>query len=169
MSLVRKAMAFAMEAHEGQERRKSLLPYVTHPISVYGIVKKYKESKNIEEILAAAILHDVMEDCGVSRTELEEKFGPMVTGLVEELTNNEEEKEKLGKEEYIKQKLLVLSNYALVIKLADILDNASDNPTEFMLKRVRNTMVFLASKRSLTQTQGKIFNEIYSLLKEYEQ
>jgi (p)ppGpp synthase/HD superfamily hydrolase len=63
---VREAIAFAMQVHEGQFRKKSKLPYIVHCISVYATVKKFKESKNFTEIQCAAVLHDTMEDCGIS-------------------------------------------------------------------------------------------------------
>ena len=165
--MVREAMAFAMQSHEGQTRRKSLLPYITHPIGVFSIVKKFKESKNIDEILCAALLHDTIEDCGVEAKDLEKRFNRMVASIVVELTNDEEEKEKIGKEEYMNKKLLTLTNYALVVKLADILDNTSDNPTEFMLNRVSNNMKHLIENRILTSTQQKIYDQILQLIEEY--
>jgi len=158
-----------MKAHEGQVRRGSNLPYIVHPISVYAVVKKYKESKNIEAILCAAILHDTMEDCGVSYKEIAERFGIFVANLVFELTNNELEKERLGKEAYIDQKLLKLTSYGLVIKLADMLDNASDNPTPHMMKRIQHHMDFLKENRILTHTQHLIYDQILILLREYQE
>lgn len=165
--LVRKATAFAMKAHDGQTRKGSGLPYIVHPIEVMSIVKKYKESKNIEDILAAALLHDTIEDCGVTHAELLTEFTPMVANLVLELTNDVDMIEKLGKEEYMNQKLVTLSNYALVIKLADMLANCSDRPNSKMTERIGNNLLFLSQNRVYTSTQGKLVDEIARLFDDY--
>lgn len=164
----RKATAYAMEKHNGQVRRGSGLPYVTHPISVYAIVKKYKESKNISAILCAALLHDTIEDCGVSYLDLFLEFGPMVAGMVQELSNDESAIKVLGKEEYMNQKLLGLSNYALIVKLSDMLDNCSDRPESKMTERIKRNLQHLVSHRTLTHTQQLIYDQIQILFKEFE-
>lgn len=164
----KEALAFAMKAHDGQSRRGSGLPYITHPISVYAIVKKYKESKNIEAIMQAAILHDTVEDCDVTYQQIADQFGCMTAGLVAELTNDEAEIERLGKEAYINRKLLMLTSYGLVIKLADMLDNASDNPSPHMMKRIQHHIDFLQSSRVLSRTQSLICDQIQILLEEYK-
>ena len=165
--IVRVAMDFMMTAHKDQKRDGTGLPYAVHPIAVFSTVKKFKESKNILFILVAALLHDVVEDCNVSLDTIRALFGSMVASIVEELTNDEVEKNRLGKEVYISQKLIKLSNYALVIKLADILDNLSDRPSEGMLTRIYNNLSYLAANRSLTGTQSRIFAEINGVLVDY--
>ena len=167
-NLIRQAMTTCIAVHSGQVRRKSGLPYYTHPISVFSIVKKFKESRQIEALCCASLLHDTIEDTTVTFSELKRDFGPVVANLVKELTNDDEEKEKLGKEAYMNKKLLHLSNWALVIKLADILDNSSDNPTDFMLNRIYNNMKFLKENRVLTTTQEKIYVQIIQLISEYK-
>lgn len=67
-----------------------------------------------------------MEDCEVSADELGNRFGSLVAELVQELTNNEELKEQLGKEEYMVRKLSAMSAEALIIKLCDTLDNMTE-------------------------------------------
>ena len=64
-----------------------------------------------------------MEDCGVSYGELCAEFGPYVATLVYLLTNDEEEKERLGKARYMGKKLAALPPDALTVKLCDMLDN----------------------------------------------
>jgi myo-inositol-1(or 4)-monophosphatase len=157
-----------MRKHDGQIRKGSSLPYITHPVSVYAIVKKYKESKNIEAILCAAILHDVIEDCGVTYFQIFQEFGPMTAGLVQELSNDESEIERVGKEEYINQKLLSLSNYGLVIKLADMLDNASDLPESKMTERIKRNLSHLIEHRALTHTQQRIYDQLQILFEEFQ-
>ena len=76
---VRRAYKFADEAHLGVTRRSGE-PYITHPIAV---ALQCTEWKLDSQALMAALLHDVMEDCGVTKTDLLEKFGPTVAELVD--------------------------------------------------------------------------------------
>ncbi|MEY3117311.1 MAG: Bifunctional (p)ppGpp synthase/hydrolase SpoT, partial [Pseudomonadota bacterium] len=82
IDLVRKAYRFADEAHLGQ-LRKDGQPYITHPISV---ATQCTEWKLDAQALMAALMHDVMEDCSVTKSDLIEKFGSSVAELVDGLT-----------------------------------------------------------------------------------
>lgn len=82
LSLVRDAFAFAQEAHKGQLRLTGD-PFITHPFETAMIVADL----HLDEVsLAAALLHDVPEDCGVSFDEIQERFGPDISRLVEGMT-----------------------------------------------------------------------------------
>lgn len=82
LAFVEEAYHFALEAH-GSQRRQSGEPYITHPVETAMIVAEL----NLDEIsLAAALLHDVTEDCGVPFTDIENQFGPEVSKLVEGMT-----------------------------------------------------------------------------------
>ena len=85
MELVSEAIAFAVKAHDGMRRKKSELPYVLHPMEAAVIVGTMSEDQNL---IAAAALHDVVEDAGVSIEEIEEKFGRRVRELVESETED---------------------------------------------------------------------------------
>jgi len=143
MPLTKKALACAIKSHEGQIRRVSGNPYIVHPIEVYTIVRKYKESRNIDELCAAAVLHDVIEDTDVTYDDLHREFGWMVANLVQELTSEKEIARAMGKEAYLNLRLQNMSPYALVIKLADILSNVSENPSESSIKRFRGHYDFI--------------------------
>ena len=60
--MVLDALLFATEQHDGQVRRGTDLPYITHPIAVSYLVAQFKRSRHLPELVAAAILHDVLED-----------------------------------------------------------------------------------------------------------
>ena len=77
--MIGEAAAFADKAHKGAFRKGTMIPYITHPMETAVIVSAFTDD---EEIIAAALLHDVMEDAGVTREELEEAFGPRVAELV---------------------------------------------------------------------------------------
>lgn len=79
MTLVSDAMIFAACAHDGMLRKGTNVPYIVHPAEVAAIASTLTDDP---EILAAAVLHDVIEDCGVSGQELAQRFGARVAELV---------------------------------------------------------------------------------------
>jgi myo-inositol-1(or 4)-monophosphatase len=88
MELVSKAVAFAVEAHDGMRRKKSETPYIIHPLEAAVIVSTMTNDQNL---IAAAALHDVVEDTPVTIEEVEEKFGKRVRELVASETENKRE------------------------------------------------------------------------------
>ena len=85
MELVSEAIAFAVKAHDGMRRKKSEAPYILHPMEAAVIVGTMTDDQNL---IAAAALHDVVEDAGVSIEEIEEKFGKRVRELVSSETED---------------------------------------------------------------------------------
>ena len=79
MELVSEAIAFAVRAHDGMRRKKSDVPYILHPMEAAVIVGTMTEDQNL---IAAAALHDVVEDAEITIEEIEEKFGKRVRELV---------------------------------------------------------------------------------------
>lgn len=79
MTLVTQAVIFAAQAHDGAARKGSEIPYIVHPMEVVAIASTMTDDP---QVLAAAALHDVMEDCGVTFDALSEQFGVRVAGLV---------------------------------------------------------------------------------------
>ena len=122
------ALQFATQAHTDQTRSGGE-PYIRHPERVAELVRKYKDSKKLDELLSAAFLHDTIEDTDTTEEQLRKMFGDLVATLVKELTSDKEKIEKLGKAEYLTQKMINMSSWALVIKLADRLDNVADIKT----------------------------------------
>jgi (p)ppGpp synthase/HD superfamily hydrolase len=151
-----------MKKHLGQCRKVSGAPYVTHPISVSYIVAQFKKSKHLDELLAAAILHDTLEDTDTTFIEIAQEFTPLVASLVFDLTSDSEEVKRLGKNEYLKRKLVGLSNYALLLKLADRLHNVTDSPTSPYKQDTVELMSYLEEHRQLTKAQKSLVDEIRS-------
>jgi myo-inositol-1(or 4)-monophosphatase len=85
MELVSEAVAFAVKAHDGMRRKRSDLPYILHPLEAAVIVGTMTDDQNL---IAAAALHDVVEDAGVTITEIEARFGKRVRELVESETED---------------------------------------------------------------------------------
>ncbi|MDB5879427.1 MAG: bifunctional (p)ppGpp synthetase/guanosine-3,5-bis(diphosphate) 3-pyrophosphohydrolase [Variovorax sp.] len=132
--LVRRAYRFADEAHLGQ-LRNSGEPYITHPIAVAAQCAEWKLDA---QALMAALLHDAIEDCGVTKSELIERFGAPVAELVDGLTkldklqfNTREENQA----ESFRKMLLAMARdvRVILVKLADRTHNMrtlADAPRE---------------------------------------
>lgn len=165
---------FATKKHAGQFRGDGVTPYINHPIKVAELVVKYKKSRNIDQIVAAALLHDVLEDTYTSYQELKDSFGEMVASMVMEVTTASYMPVLVGKSNYLKHKMLDMSPYALVIKLADRLANLYDLvnlPPERRLKTVLDTyeiVAFLEANRDLTLAQKNIIEAIKEQLNKIE-
>ena len=114
--LVSKALAFAHEQHTGQYYGS--VAYMVHVEQVVNIVRKYFPSNAI--MLAAAYLHDVMEDCGVAREEMEKLFGFDVTNLVWRVTGEGGNRKERNESIYLK---VQDSDAARAIKIADRIAN----------------------------------------------
>ena len=109
MELVSEAIIFAVNAHDGMRRKKNKSPYILHPMEAAVIVSTMT---NDQEVIAAAALHDVVEDAGIKMENIEEIFGARVRELVESETEDKRadrppvETWKIRKEE----SLLVIKN-----------------------------------------------------------
>ena len=79
-SILDKAIVMAVSAHGNTERRGKGYPYVVHPLEVVSIVATMTSD---QELLAAAALHDTVEDTGVTVEDIRREFGDRVAGLVE--------------------------------------------------------------------------------------
>jgi len=158
--MIYKAIKFAEEKHQGQVRKGSGQPYVTHPIITSYLLAKFKRSKHLEELIVSAILHDTLEDTETSFIEIANEFTPLVASLVLELTSDDDQIKLVWKNEYFKKKLLGISNYALVLKLVDRLSNVSDNPKHQYVVDTDDLMIHLLKYRKLTKTQKNIVDEI---------
>lgn len=177
ISKVKSAKVYATEAHKGQKRRGGG-DYITHPEAVAKIVHKVKRSKKIADLIAASYLHDTIEDTDVNIDDIKEKFGNIVASLVEELSSNEEELEKIGKEKYLTRKMLNMSSWGLVIKLADRLHNVKDIPEKLLgsqsdkswarryASQTNNIIKMLEKNRELSPTQQRLIKKIKKKIKD---
>jgi GTP pyrophosphokinase len=160
MSLILKAYQFAADKHAGQVRKVTGIDYISHPIAVSYIVAAFKKSKKLDELIAAAILHDVLEDTDATFVEIASMFTPLVASLALELKSDKDEIAVIGKTEYLKKKLCGISNYGLLLKLADRLHNMSDHPTDLMKKSTIEIIEYVQRIRKLTKSQLAIAQEI---------
>jgi (p)ppGpp synthase/HD superfamily hydrolase len=78
--LVESALTFAAQAHRDHQRKGSGIPYIVHPVGVMLLLMQADEDD--PEVLAAALLHDTLEDAGVTQEVLAATFGPRVAAIV---------------------------------------------------------------------------------------
>jgi (p)ppGpp synthase/HD superfamily hydrolase len=89
LSRLQEAVKWAAKLHRGQDRDGACpVPYLAHPLEVLGNLR-YRGGVTDEDLLCAAVLHDVVEECGVDLADIEKRFGPRVRGLVAEVTRRE--------------------------------------------------------------------------------
>ncbi|MBC7481215.1 MAG: bifunctional (p)ppGpp synthetase/guanosine-3',5'-bis(diphosphate) 3'-pyrophosphohydrolase [Rhizobacter sp.] len=135
---VREAYRFADEAHLGQFRASGE-PYITHPIAVAGLCAEWKLDA---QAIMAALMHDAMEDCGVTKAELIERFGAPVADLVDGLTKLDKlqfsTREESQAESFRKMLLAMARDVRVIlIKLADRLHNMRTMSAMAVDKRTR--------------------------------
>lgn len=92
-SLLNNAIIFATGAHEGQFRKGTQIPYILHPLEAAAIVGTMTTD---DEIIAAAVLHDVVEDTDTTVEQIKERFGERVAALV--ASESEDKRENLSAE-----------------------------------------------------------------------
>ena len=85
MNIVEEAIVFATNAHQGQVRKMTTVPYILHPVEVSAIIATMTDNL---DVIAAGALHDTIEDCGVDPLVIREKFGSRVYALVQSETED---------------------------------------------------------------------------------
>ena len=135
---VRDAYRFADEAHLGQFRASGE-PYITHPIAVAGLCAEWKLDA---QAIMAALMHDAMEDCGIPKADLIERFGAPTADLVDGLTKLDKLRFSTREEsqaESFRKMLLAMARdvRVILIKLADRLHNMRTMESVNAAKRAR--------------------------------
>lgn len=92
-AIVDRAVEFAVKKHSGDPRKGTKVPYIVHPMEAAAIVAGITDD---QELIAAAVLHDTLEDTGANREELEKLFGSHVADLV--AAESEDKREDLPPE-----------------------------------------------------------------------
>lgn len=146
---------FAKQKHDatGAIRKHSGDPYWVHPEGVAKVAAAYGGT-DVE--IQAAMAHDTLEDTNCSYEELEEMFGDEVASIVREITNDTEEVDRLGKEQYINLELINLSHPALFVKLCDMYYNQMDFPTEAQKRRMIKNINYLLANREDDLNENEI-------------
>lgn len=169
--LYKKILNYATFMHRGLVREDNT-PYIEHPKRVAEYIKSL-DNLNNDNLIYAALLHDTIEDTDATYKELELLFGQDIANLVFEVTTDAKEKNKIGKLNYLKDKVLKISDDALILKLSDRLDNVRDlvnANNNFQIKYSNETyelIKHLIQNRKLNNIHQKICREIMLKLVEY--
>jgi guanosine-3',5'-bis(diphosphate) 3'-pyrophosphohydrolase len=140
LALLLKALSFAAHKHRDQRRKDAeASPYINHPIALADVLVN-EGGVTDAEVLAAALLHDTVEDTATTPEELERTFGPRVAGIVAEVTDDKAlpkaERKRLQVEHAAS-----ISPEAKLVKLADKICNLRDvalhPPAQWSLERRR--------------------------------
>ncbi|HSW07616.1 RelA/SpoT family protein [Aquabacterium sp.] len=163
--LIREAYKFADEAHLGQFRASGE-PYITHPLAVAGMVADWRLDA---QAVMAALMHDAMEDCGVTKVELIERFGAPTAELVDGLTKLDKlqfsTREESQAESFRKMLLAMARDVRVIlVKLADRLHNMRTMAAMAPNKRQRIARETLDIYAPIAHRLG--LNQIYRELQE---
>lgn len=125
-----KALNFALKNYGNLKRKSGNIHYFIHPLRITLILRAagFSEFEN-EDLMIAALFHDLVEDTDISLRKIEDEFGKNVASIVSEVTIPF----KADKGKYLKE-LKNSSIEAKIIKLADRIDNLIDTPTSFWSK-----------------------------------
>jgi (p)ppGpp synthase/HD superfamily hydrolase len=143
-SLTQRAAEFAAKAHYGQVRKYTGEPYFTHPVNVAGLVR---DAGGTDEMIAAAYLHDTLEDTDTHWWDLYDEFGPTVMAYVLWLTDPSLQGNRAYRKAAARAQLATAPPEVQTIKLADLIDNTASivqNDPKF-------AKVYLEEKRLLLQ------------------
>jgi guanosine-3',5'-bis(diphosphate) 3'-pyrophosphohydrolase len=162
------ALEFAAHKHRDQ-RRKNLeaSPYINHPIGLANILWN-EGGVEKPEVIAAALLHDTIEDTDTTPEELRERFGARVAAIVEEVTDDKT-LEKIERKQLQVSHAPDLSREAKLVKLADKISNlrdmAASPPATWPLSRQREYFDWakqvVDGLRGVHPSLEKLFDEAY--------
>ena len=124
-SLLDRAIVFAVKAHSGTERRGKGFPYIVHPLEAMEIVSTITAD---QELLAAAVLHDTVEDTEVTEEQIRKEFGDRVASIVASESDTFEEGVKEEDSWHVRkqaaiERLASASMDAKIVALGDKLSN----------------------------------------------
>ena len=135
--LVSKAIVFSTKAHDGMRRRNGEIPYILHPMEVAALVGTMTGN---QEVIAAGLLHDVVEDAGISIEEIGENFGARVMELVASETENKREELppedtwQIRKEESLEKLRTTNDTEILMLWIGDKLSNIRAIYRDFLIE-----------------------------------
>lgn len=160
-SMIKKAAEFAKRAHDGVYRKGTEIPYITHPMETAAIVTAFT---NEPEMIAAALLHDVIEDAGVTKEELEEKFGSRVAFLVES-ESEDKSRSWMERKGTTVEHLKSATRDEKILALADKLSNIRSTVRDYL---VLGDEVWQRFNQKDKEMQGWYYKGVAEALKEFK-
>ncbi len=142
------AASKAARGHENQYRKDGATPYSAHTTRV-ALTLILRFGCRDEELVTAALLHDLIEDTGADYDEIEEQFGPRVAELVARMSKDMRLPESAREEAYDRQ-LAEGPWEARLIKLADVYDNYCDAASDEARRKIREKI-----QRALALAEGE--------------
>jgi (p)ppGpp synthase/HD superfamily hydrolase len=116
LPLTREAIAFAHQHHDGQRRAADGAPFLIHPLEVASMIER---SEYPDHVVAAAVLHDVLEDTDVAPAELGSRFGPEVCQLVALVSDDTSIPDEEERKDRVRDRVREAGGYAPVVYAAD--------------------------------------------------
>ena len=127
--MIKEAVKFAEKAHHGAFRKGTNVPYITHPLETAVIVSMMTDD---DELIAAALLHDTIEDAGVSYCQLECEFGKRVADLAAEESEDKTRTWEERKSSTLRR-LKTADRDVKILTLADKLSNIRSIARDYLL------------------------------------
>jgi (p)ppGpp synthase/HD superfamily hydrolase len=121
--LTQDALAFARERHAGQLRDLDDLPFVTHPVEVACLLH---EAGYSDEVVAAGVLHDVLEDTDAELSEIEAQFGPRVAELVAAVSDDPAIEDRAERKAALRRQVARAGECAAAVFAADKVSKARE-------------------------------------------
>jgi (p)ppGpp synthase/HD superfamily hydrolase len=121
--LTRDALAFAHARHAGQTRSLDDLPFVTHPVEVACLLH---EAGYHDEVVAAGVLHDVLEDTDADQTELEARFGRRVADLVDAVSDDPSIEDRAERKAALRRQVAAAGECVAAVFAADKVSKARE-------------------------------------------
>ena len=159
--MIKKAAEFAAKAHEGAVRKGSSIPYIVHPYEAAVIVAGLTADP---EVIAAALLHDVIEDAGVTYECIREEFGERVANLVKGESEDKSRSWQERKQATIDH-MAHASREEKIICLGDKLSNLRSMTTDWL---AAGDAVWLKFRERDKQQQAWYYRGILEQLSEFQ-
>jgi (p)ppGpp synthase/HD superfamily hydrolase len=151
LPLTQAAIAFAQERHGDQVRAADGSPFLLHPLEVGALLER---SGYPDYVIAAAVLHDVLEDTGAGQADLQSRFGPEVTELVELVSDDPAIPDEEQRKDDVRERVRLGGAYASAAYAADkvskvrelrmlIATGIATEEAEVKLRRYRNSLEML--------------------------
>ncbi len=152
--LLHRAMEYAAAKHDGQYRKHPIIkiPYIAHPALVGLMLSRLGYS---DEVVAAAFLHDVVEDCGVTLEEIEKMFSARVASLVGQVSEPERNLSWHERKDAYRKTMRTADLEAVAIAAADHLLNLQSLNTAFDINP-DSVNIFGASLKEKLSNEGKL-------------
>lgn len=160
--MIKEAAVFAEKAHRGAVRKGTKIPYITHPLDTAVITATMTDD---EELISAALLHDTLEDTGVTYEDLKDHFGIRVADLV---AGSSEDKSRSWEERKAAtlEKLKTAKRDAKILALSDKLSNLRNTARDYFLLGEEIWQRFNVKEK---EKHAWYYTSMVSLLKELEE